>query len=153
MLYSENDRTLCKKMLTKRLLCALACLLVPQIPAFVLMYTGRSLVLSSVLSCAGIAGCVFYWGFNLSPVISYLKYLNEILSGRNHEFSARLLSRGDEAQRDGVKTVALSFMDEGGDERLCYIDEIKLPACSLNIGETYKITVHGQSVLSAIPET
>lgn len=148
MFYSESDKANCKKMLIKRLLCALAILLIPQIPAFILMYTSRSLVLSSFLSCLGIAGMLFYWGFCLSPVIAYLRYLNEILGGRNHEFTARLIEKGDEAQRDGVKTVALSFVDEGGDERLCYIDEIMLPKCTLTPGENYAITVHGQSILS-----
>ena len=106
------------------------------------------------LSLLGAAAAIFYWGLCISPLTAYKRFLREVLTGRNHEFTGELKAVEQDSVREGVLCKALVFADDAGDEeRLCYFDVQKYPKDGLNCGERFKITVHGQSILELVPES
>ena len=118
------------------------------------MTTVRIQWLSVALSLLGAAAVIFYWGLCISPLTAYKRFLREVLTGRNHEFTGELKAVEQDSVREGVLCKALVFADNAGDEeRLCYFDVQKYPKDGLNCGERFKITVHGQSILELVPES
>lgn len=153
MLYTEADKTSVKKQLLHRILITCVLALIPNIPSIVLLYTARIQWLSMTLSIIGGALAVFYWGLYVQPVIAYLRYLNEVTGGRNHEFTGALTEIAQDSVREGVPCKTLFFCDDAGDaQRLCYLDVIKHTEGMLCVGSRYRITVHGQSILAITAE-
>ena len=62
MLYSENDKALVKKQLTRGLVITLLLALIPSIPSIILVYTARIRWLSMAFSILGGAAAIFYFG-------------------------------------------------------------------------------------------
>ena len=153
MLYSENDKALVKKQLTRGLLITLLLTLIPSIPSIILVYTARIRWLSIVFSILGGAAAIFYFGMYVQPIISYLRYLNEIFGGRNHEFTGELTEIAQDSVREGVPCKTLFFADDAGDmQRLCYYDQIKYEKGCVTVGGRYHVTVHGQSIIAIASE-
>ena len=149
MLYSEADRSLVKSQLIRRLAVVLLLALVPSIPAIVLVYTARIRWLSMLLSMLGGAAAIFYYGMCVQPVIAYLRYLNEIIGGRNHVFTGELTEIAQDSVREGVPCKTLFFRDE---QRLCYYDEVKYTKGFVKVGGRYRVMVHGQSIIEISAE-
>ena len=153
MLYSENDKALVKSQLLRRLIIVLLLALVPSIPAVILVYTARIRWLSAALSILGGAAAIFYFGLYAQPVISYLRYLHEVIGGRNHVFTGELTEIAQDSVREGVPCKSLFFRDDSGDEqRLCYYDQIKYTEGCVAVGGRYRVTVHGQSIIAISAE-
>ena len=153
MLYTEADKTAVKKQLLRRIVITCVLALIPNIPSIILLYTARIQWLSMTLSIIGGALAVFYWGLYVQPVIAYLRYLNEVIGGRNHEFTGALTEIAQDSVREGVPCKTLFFCDDAGDaQRLCYLDHIKHTEGMLCVGSRYRITVHGQSILAITAE-
>ena len=153
MLYSEADRSLVKAQLIRRLIVVVLLALIPSIPAVVLVYTARIRWLSMLLSMLGGAAAIFYYGMYTQPVIAYLRYLNEIIGGRSHEFTGELTEIAQDSVREGVPCKSLLFCDDAGDaQRLCYYDEVKYQKGCVTMGSRYRVTVHGQSIIAIYAE-
>lgn len=153
MLYSAADKESIKKQLLRRLGLLLLLALIPAIPAVVLVYTARIQWLSAALGILGGSAAIFYWGLYVQPVISYLRYLHEIIGGRSHEFTGELTEIAQDSVREGVPCKTLFFRDDAGDEqRLCYYDQVKYSDGCIAVGSRYRITVHGQSIIAISAE-
>ncbi len=147
MLYSDQDRLLLRKQLTKRIILDAVIFLVPFVGALIIMYTSRQEWLSVLLSLLGLFGAIFFFGFCVSPFLSYHRFLRDILEGRSRSFSGLFLREESAALRDGVRCRALYFSDDENPdgERLCYLDTEKEYA--FVTGGHYDITVQGQSII------
>ena len=153
MLYTEADKTSVKKQLLRRLAVTCVLALIPNIPSIVLLYTARIRWLSMLLSMLGGAAAIFYYGMYTQPVIAYLRYLNEIIGGRSHEFTGELTEIAQDSVREGVPCKSLLFCDDAGDaQRLCYYDEVKYQKGCVTMGSRYRVTVHGQSIIAISAE-
>ena len=150
-MYQESDVKLTGKVLLRRLLIALGILVVPNIPAFVLVYTARNMVLSFLLSFLGFAAMIFFWGFYISPVIAYYRFVRDMNEGRSHEFTGRLMRYESDSLREGIPCKTMYF-EENEQERLCYFDLYKYPQQDFEEGKLYSVTVHGQSILAMEPQ-
>lgn len=154
MLYSPDDIARIQKQIWRRIAVLAVLFILPNIGAFAVMTTVRIQWLSVALSLLGAAAAIFYWGLCISPLMAYKRFLREVLTGRNHEFTGELKAVEQDSVREGVLCKALVFADDAGDEeRLCYFDVQKYPKDGLNCGERFKITVHGQSILELVPES
>lgn len=153
MLYSEADKKATKAQLTRRILMMVFLAILPNIAAAVIMYTVRIQWLSLLLGCLGGALAIFYWGLCCYPVYAYLRYVRDILEGRNHVFSGTLKAMAQDSVREGVPCKTMYFADDAGDEeRLCYFDLQKYPQQGFAQGQRYVVSVHGQAIISMQPE-
>ena len=105
-------------------------LLLPEIvllTALVVSFIMRIQWLTVLLLCLMIAVFIFAWGVSLSPLASYRKYLQDLLTGRKRDYIGSFQGFDhDEVIRDGVSFT--SFMLNVGnsleqnDDRLLYFD-------------------------------
>ena len=138
MLYSPDDIARIKKQILRRIAVLAVLFILPNIGAFAVMTTVRIQWLSVALSLLGAAAAIFYWGLCISPLTAYKRFLREVLTGRNHEFTGELKTVEQDSVREGVLCKALVFADDAGDEeRLCYFDVQKYPKDGLNCGERF----------------
>lgn len=153
MLYSQADMKETSSQLMRRIAVAAAIAIIPNIIAGVIMYTVRLQWLTILLAFLGVGAAIFYWGLCCTPITSYLRFLREILDGRNHEFHATLNVIEQDSVREGVRCKTMLFADDAGDDqRLCYFDVQKYPEGGFELQQRYVVGVHGQSIIYMQPE-
>jgi len=151
MLYQAQDFRTAKRraLVCKIIIAVLAVLMVAA--GMIPMLAARNQMLSTLSSIVVAMLLAFLYGTLLSPQICYQRFMRQAEEGIRHTFTGAFLDEGGESLRDGVRFVALRFVESEDEEpRRCYIDTTLLPH-TLVEGVSYDITHTGNSILSIEP--
>lgn len=91
---------------------------------------------------------VFLFGMKFQPVFKYKRFLSLIQEGRKREDSGEVIFVGaSHVLREGVWFREMHYQDEGGAERVAYVDA-NLPQPSVEVGQHIKIQHTGNTILA-----